>query len=82
MQDLDYKLLFNPSGLICDGEPVPERVELYNVVADPSETDNLAADSRYLVLVSNLRAHGASWWSSLPVTPCDEHAGQAYYRWP
>ncbi len=71
MRSGPWKLLLNPDG---------SRVELYDVVADPSETDNLA-DQR-TKLVQLLSAEALAWQATLPPGPVHNGAGGNSYNWP
>ncbi len=51
----DWKLLFNPNG---------SRTELYNIVQDPREHNNLA--TQHPDIVSTLKGLGIKWQNSLP----------------
>ena len=67
----DYKLLMNPD---------KSRVELYNIVTDPSELHNLARQETELV--KRLSAKATSWFGTLPESPWDKTAGQNRWNWP
>ncbi len=67
----DFKLLMNPDR---------SRVELYNVVRDPGERDNIA--SEHPELVEQLAEKLLRWNATLPRSPINPAAGQAYWRWP
>lgn len=67
----DYKLLLNPD----DG-----RVELYNILLDPGEVDNLVAQKPELA--KRLSTKAKAWFNDLPESPWDETAGQNSWNWP
>ncbi|MEM6363018.1 MAG: sulfatase-like hydrolase/transferase [Planctomycetota bacterium] len=71
IRDHDFKLLMNPDG---------SRVELYNVIEDPGERDNVA--SEHVDLVDDLRARLSSWNAELPTSPVDAAAGKSQWQWP
>jgi len=63
-----WKLLFNPDA---------SRVELYDVVREPMETDNRA--DQYPDVVQALMAKGLAWQASLPAGPTTENPGSLEY---
>ena len=67
----NWKLLLNPDG---------SRVELYDVVADPGESDNLADANPDIV--TDLSAQALAWQATLPVGPVSSSAGDNAYPWP
>ena len=67
----DYKFLMNPDG---------SRVELYNVVSDPSELDNLAGERPELV--EELSGRLSSWYAELPAGRVDPSAGTNAWAMP
>ena len=67
----DYKLLVNPDN---------SRVELYDIVTDPSELHNLA--SQKTELVKRLSKKAKSWFNELPESPWGKTAGQNNWNWP
>jgi arylsulfatase A-like enzyme len=66
-----WKLLLNPDS---------SRIELYDVVANHSELDNLAAS--HPDVVSQLSAEALAWQAALPPGPIDPEAGTNNYPWP
>ncbi len=66
-----WKLLLNPDR---------SRVELYDIPADPSEMQNLAAAEPKVV--ERLAARALAWQKTLPPGPVDPDAGKAEYPWP
>jgi N-acetylgalactosamine-6-sulfatase len=71
MRKGDYKILVNPDG---------SRMELYNVVADPSELSELSRlDPERAKLMA---ASAMQWFSSLPQSPWDDNAGDNQWSWP
>lgn len=66
-----WKLLINPDG---------SRVELYDIPADPSEVENLAA--RRPTVVKRLSARVLAWQKTLPKGPLHPDAGRRNYPWP
>lgn len=71
MRSGPWKLLMNPDW---------SRVELYDVVIDPSEVDNLA--DGYPNIVKALSASLLDWSDSLPDGPVAADAGSNEYPWP
>lgn len=67
----NWKLLLNPDW---------SRVELYDVVADPKESDNLA--NEYPDVVNILSTEALVWQASLPPGPYANDAGSDEYNWP
>lgn len=67
----NWKLLMNPDW---------SRVELYDVVADPKEVDNLA--DVYPWVVELLSAEALAWQATLPPGPVADDAGGDEYPWP
>lgn len=67
----NWKLLMNPDR---------SRVELYDVVADPKEIDNLADVNPEVV--EQLSAEALAWQATLPPGPVDFNAGSDEYPWP
>lgn len=71
IRDGQWKLLMNPDR---------SRVELYNIVADPSELDNQATN--HPEVVKTLSEKLLAWQKTLPEGPADKSAGSNAYRWP
>ena len=71
IRDGNWKLLLNPD---------LSRVELYDVVADPVELDNLA--NEFPDVVAELSTAVLAWQDTLPSGPFDEDAGDNAYPWP
>lgn len=72
LRDGKWKLLMNPDRA---------RVELYDLVADPSETNNVAHQNPSVVAALSERL--LAWGRSLPPGPRDAQAGRNdYYPWP
>jgi len=71
VREVAYKLLINPDN---------SRVELYNIIIDPSEVNNLA--SQKSKLVKKLSKKAMTWFNDLPESPWDETAGQNAWSWP
>jgi arylsulfatase A-like enzyme len=71
VRDGDWKLLWNPDR---------SRVELYNVVKDRMEVDNVAA--QHPDVVERLAGVSLQWRKTLPPGPLDAEAGQVHYPWP
>ncbi len=67
----DYKLLVNPDG---------SRGELYNIVIDPSELNNLVQIESELA--KELTQKAITWFYELPESPWDESAGKNNWNWP
>jgi arylsulfatase A-like enzyme len=66
-----WKLLLNPD---------LSRVELYDVVTDPTEVNNLA--NVHPEIVSQLSDQALSWQATLPPGPYSDDAGSNEYPWP
>jgi N-acetylgalactosamine-6-sulfatase len=66
-----WKLLINPDH---------DRVELYDVPADPMELDNQAED--HPDVVEALSKEVLTWQATLPDGPVDPNAGSNAYPWP
>lgn len=66
-----WKLLMNPDR---------SRVELYDIIADPMEVDNLA--DRNPDVVKKLSKQLLKWQKELPPAPIDPDAGKNDYPWP
>ncbi len=71
MRDQEWKFLMNPS---------MNRVELYNVVEDPGEVDNLAKEKPDLVV--EYTEYMLKWHKTLPEGPVHQDAGEKVYNWP
>lgn len=71
VRDGDYKLLVNPDD---------SRIELYNIVSDPSELNNLAYQNEELAKQLSIKAK--AWYSALPQSPLDKEAGQNKWDFP
>lgn len=71
VRDGDFKLLLNPDG---------SRTELYNIIADPGERDNIA--NEHPDQVAALKKELLEWYATLPESPIEPIAGQAPWRWP
>lgn len=71
VRDGDWKLLLNPDR---------SRVELYDVVKDPGESDNLSRD--YPEVAERLAKLALAWHSILPPGRVDPRAGRNDYPWP
>jgi N-acetylgalactosamine-6-sulfatase len=66
-----WKLLMNPDR---------SRVELYDIVNDPTEVDNLA--NQYPKVAEKLSKKVLAWRKTLPPGPCYRTAGSNEYPWP
>ena len=71
VRDGRWKLLFNPER---------DRVELFDVAADPMELDNQAREQPDVV--DELAEKGIAFQAELPEGPKDPEAGSNAYRWP
>ncbi len=71
MRDGNWKLLMNPD---------ESRIELYDIVKDPGELNNLAEDKRSIV--KKMKKELLSWHKTLPLGPSDQGAGSDEYQWP
>jgi len=71
IRDGQWKLLLNPDR---------SRVELYDIPADPSEQNNLAA--QHAELVARLAQRALAWQKTLPEGPVEPAAGKNDYPWP
>ncbi len=67
----DWKLLMNPDS---------GRVELYNIIKDPTELNNCAGQKPDIV--RDLSSQLLKWSSALPEGPVDKDAGSNAYPWP
>jgi N-acetylgalactosamine-6-sulfatase len=71
IRERDWKLLMNPDG---------GRVELYDIVKDPTELDNVA--DRHPETVKELSRKVLAWQKTLPPGPVEDVAGSNAYPWP
>lgn len=71
VRDGDWKLLWNPDR---------SRVELYNMVKDRMELDNVA--EQHPDIVERLSKISLVWQKTLPAGPFDPGAGKINYPWP
>lgn len=71
IRDGNWKLLLNPDR---------SRVELYDIVGNPMEVDNLA--DRHPEIVSRLTEQVLAWQATLPPGPVEPAAGSNAYPWP
>jgi N-acetylgalactosamine-6-sulfatase len=71
LRDKEWKFLMNPSG---------NRVELYNVVEDPGEVDNLVRENPELA--EKYSDYLLKWHNTLPESPVHPDAGEKVYSWP
>jgi N-acetylgalactosamine-6-sulfatase len=71
IRDGRWKLLINPDH---------DRVELYDVPADPMELDNRA--EQHPDVVTELGEQVLAWQATLPEGPVDRSAGSNAYPWP
>ncbi|MBM3889755.1 MAG: N-acetylgalactosamine 6-sulfate sulfatase (GALNS) [Verrucomicrobia bacterium] len=67
----DWKLLMNPDR---------SRVELYQILRDPTQLDNVA--DRHKDIVERLAAKVLAWQKTLPEGPVETVAGKSDYPWP
>ncbi len=67
----EWKFLMNPSR---------NRVELYNIIEDPGEVDNLARENP--ALVEEFTRYLLDWHETLPEGPVHKDAGEKVYSWP
>jgi hypothetical protein len=70
-RDGNWKLLMNPDR---------SRVELYDIVNDPTELDNVA--DQHPDIVKKLSRQLLKWQKTLPSGPIEEVAGSNAYPWP
>lgn len=71
IRDGKWKLLLNPDR---------SRMELYDIPADPSEMNNLAAANPDVV--ERLAKQALAWQATLPKGPIEPSAGKNDYPWP
>ncbi|MHC4725947.1 MAG: sulfatase family protein [Planctomycetota bacterium] len=71
IRDKNWKLLMNPDR---------SRIELYDIVKDPTELDNVA--DQYPNIVKKLSQQLLKWQKTLPPGPVEEVAGSNAYPWP
>jgi len=71
IRDADWKLLLNPDRT---------RTELYAIVRDPMQVDNVAAQNP--AVVERLAAQVLAWQRTLPPGPSDPGANDNTYPWP
>jgi len=71
IRDGKWKLLMNPDR---------SRVELYDILRDPTELDNLA--EQHPDIVKKLSQQVLKWQKTLPPGPIDQTAGSNAYPWP
>ena len=67
----DWKLLANPDR---------SRVELYEILRDPTQLDNVA--DKHPEVVERLAGKVIAWQKTLPAGPVEPSAGKADYAWP
>ncbi len=71
IRDGKWKLLMNPDR---------SRVELYDILQDPTELDNIA--EKHPGVVKKMSQQLLKWQATLPPGPVDEVAGSNAYPWP
>jgi N-acetylgalactosamine-6-sulfatase len=71
IRDGNWKLLMNPDR---------KRIELYDILKDPTELDNVAV--QHPDVVRRLSATLLHWQGTLPVSPVEKSAGSNAYPWP
>jgi arylsulfatase A-like enzyme len=71
IRDGDYKLLMNPDG---------SRIELYNIVKDPSELQNIVSQNNELT--DRLAEKAMAWYTTLPSGFVHPKAGNNSWNWP
>jgi arylsulfatase A-like enzyme len=71
MRTGNWKYLMNPDS---------SRKELYNIVNDPQEIDNLASEN--IKLVKSLSETLMNWYKTIPKSVADKTAGDNRYPWP
>ena len=60
--------------------PDHSRIELYDIVNDPTELDNIA--DQHADLVNKLSKKLLKWQATLPPGPVENVAGSNAYPWP
>ncbi len=60
--------------------PDRSRIELYDILKDPTELDNLA--DQHPDIVKKLSQQVLEWQKTLPPGPIDQTAGSDAYPWP
>lgn len=71
MRDGDFKILINPDG---------SRLEVYNIVKDPSELYNLSITQPKLA--GKLKQKALAWYKGIPQSPWRNKAGKNDWNWP
>jgi arylsulfatase A-like enzyme len=71
IRDGQWKLLLNPD---------LKRLELYNIVSDPSEQNNVARE--HADVVERLKTDALAWQRTLPSGMVESSAGKNSYPWP
>jgi hypothetical protein len=60
--------------------PDRSRIELYDIVNDPTELDNVA--NQHTGVVNKLSQQLLNWQKTLPPGPVEEVSGSNSYPWP
>jgi arylsulfatase A-like enzyme len=71
IRDGRWKFLMNPDNT---------RIELYNILDDPTELNNLAKENPEIV--ARLSSRVLKWQATLPKGPVHKDAGSNAYPWP
>jgi arylsulfatase A-like enzyme len=71
LRDRNYKLLLNPDG---------SRIELYDIVADPRELNNLIENKRQMA--NTLQAQALTLYEQMPKSTIYPSVGKDTYPWP
>ncbi len=71
IRDGNWKLLLNPDRT---------RIELYDIVRDPMQVDNVA--TQHAEVATRLAERAIAWQRTLPPGPLDPGAGSNAYPWP
>ncbi len=71
MREGDFKILVNPDG---------SRVELYNIIKDPSELYNLAYTRPKRA--EEMKQKAMAWYKDIPQSPWRKNAGKNDWKWP